>query len=301
MTPLLVTIALAVSAQDPAPPAAPPAPAPAAGEAAPADDGSAPPAAPADEPPPSLEAAPADADQPPPGLDENFQAPAVPPVVDTTPPSIEDFAVAAGSPDAPPRVTAVVTDDASGVDQVRVYFRTSTAGPFSYADLAAGDGGLFVGSLGMGIQRTGFFYYVEVKDAAGNAELLGHADRPIFIPAAGPSVGKTYEKPVPPREGPPIATYWVALAYGIGIVSLAGASVAAFDLTRTMLILNANQPWVSSLGIIDDEFKSISAGTRQQFQTAAILDSAAAGILAVIGVAAFSTGTGLLIYNALEE
>ena len=298
---IIASLAFAPAQAAKAAPPVEPAPVSAAPDAA-APDAAAPDSATADAP--AGEAAPMPAvDVAPPVSTEIPVAPTVTgsdDMADSVPPVIDDFALAHQSPDAPPRATAVVHDDSSGVDSVTVYFRTAAAGPFSASKMTAGSGGLFLGSLENGIQRTGFFYYVEAKDAAGNVTNLGTAHRPIYIDAAGPSVGRVFKKPQPLVEGPPVHNFWIALAYGAGIIGGAAMGVVAFDMARVGLFWNAGSGnFIDDLELVPSQRPS---GTfKQQLEQSLILDGAIMLVAGIVAVAGMTTGSVLLVINALEE
>lgn len=206
--------------------------------------------------------------------------------VDTTPPTFDDLAVAAGRGGAVSRVTAVVTDDMSGVDSVIIFFRTGDEVLFREAKLVAGEGGLFLGQLPPGIQNSGFSYYIEAQDAGGNKAQLGTPERPFVVAPAGESDlvrlerEEAYEPPAPTIHGA-----WIALALGTGVIVTVAAAAFWVDFVRIQLLLR----------------EPLTDAYRTQVEQAALGDLAIASVMSILAVAAVGTGTGLLIFASLEE
>lgn len=209
--------------------------------------------------------------------------------VDVKPPSIDDFAIAAGSPDAAVRVTAVVTDDASGIEAVEVFYRVGDeVREFSRVTLEAQTGGLFMGIFPDGPQRTGFAYYAEAKDAAGNVARLGDPEKPFKVAAPRQSGMATLEQArYEPVDEPLVAPVWIALALGAGVLAAAGGAIFLVDFGRLFLVTLPEE----------------TPGTQRHtlVQQLMIGDAVIGGILAVLGAAGIATGTGLLVVAALDE
>ena len=286
MTPVFVVLMLQLAPGQAAETAAPAeevaAEAPAPADAAPAD------AAPADGAPADGEA-PAEElefvgdDQP---IPEDDDIPMALPVPeddpDTVAPEFEDFAIAADNPDAAPRVTAVVTDDLSGIDNVSVLFRLDPEHDFQSVKMTPGAGGLFMGLLPQGVQTNGFEYYVEATDADGNVGRLGSEETPYRVDAAGAStLVRLKAKEPPPPKGPVLHPAWIALAMGVGVLSGAVAAGFWFDLAGLQLAIQQD---------------NLSASREADLQQASYGDAIVAGILSAVSVAGMSAGTGLLIY-----
>jgi hypothetical protein len=206
--------------------------------------------------------------------------------VDTTPPTFDDVAVAAGRGGQVSRVTAIVTDDMSGVESVVVFFRTKDEILFREAKLVAGEGGLFLGQLPPGIQNIGFSYYLEATDAGGNIARLGSQERPFVVAAAGESdlVRIERQENITPPE-PTIHGGWVALALGAGVVVTVAAAAFWIDFVRIQLLLR----------------EPLTPAYREQVEQAAIGDLAIASVLSLLAVVSVGTGATLLVFAALEE
>lgn len=205
---------------------------------------------------------------------------------DDNAPLIEDVAVAASSPSTAPMVTAVITDDWSGVEKAHVYFRRPGASAYEKTALHPGTGGLFIGRLPDGTQTTGFEYYVEVWDAANNGPTrMGSPEAPLKVqPAAEGTVARLEREQEQAALGP-VHPAWMMLSLGSGVLAAAASGVFWLDFMN----LQAQR----------------AAETDPERQTA--LDEALLGdvvigsVLGVVAAAGLSTGVGLLIYSALEE
>ena len=100
------------------------------------------------------------------------------------PPLIADVAAAASNPDASPIITVMMSDAGTGVGVAVVHFRPS-GGSWQQAELKGGTTGLFIARLPEGTQRTGFEYWIEASDIAGNGPTrIASADRPIAVEKA---------------------------------------------------------------------------------------------------------------------
>ena len=208
--------------------------------------------------------------------------------VDEVAPTIDDFAVAAGSPTAAVRVTAVVTDDASGIEAVEIFYKVGEAREFAKVALEPQQGGLFMGILPDGPQRTGFAYYAQARDAAGNIATLGDPERPYKVEAPRESGLAKLERSKQVIENEPtVAPIWIAVTLGVGVIGAAGAALFLVDFARLWFVLLPQE----------------TAGTTRhtQIQQLAYGDAIIGGILAVLGLAGLVTGTGLLVFSAFEE
>lgn len=205
---------------------------------------------------------------------------------DTRAPLIEDVAVAAANPATPPMITAVITDDWSGVEEASVYYRPIGDDEFQKVPLHAGRGGLFVARLPDGVQRRGFAYYVEVYDAAKNGPaLMGTAEQPFIIPAASEGTPARLERERSRAELGPVHPAFMMLSLGTGLLAGAGAGVFWLDYAK-----------------VSGQLKTEPAGPRrQELEEANVGNVAIGGVLSVIAGAALVTGVGLLVYAALEE
>lgn len=205
---------------------------------------------------------------------------------DQNAPSFDDVAVAAGSGGSVSRVTAIVTDDLTGVESVIVFYRSGDEVLYREAKLVAGEGGLFLGQLPAGIQNVGFSYYLEAKDAAGNLAQLGTPERPFVVAPAGESDLVRIERQanVAPPE-PTIHPAWIALAIGTSVVVTVGAAAFWVDFIRIQLLLR----------------EPLTDAYRAQVEQAGIADLAIASVLSVAAVVTVGLGVGLLVFAAIDE
>lgn len=228
--------------------------------------------------------APAEAPPPPPPAAFTSAAPA-----DTTPPRIEDFAIAASDPDLAPLVSAVITDDLSGVDRALLYFRPTGTDAFQKAVLSPASGGLFLVRLPEGVQRSGFDYYVEVYDAAQNEPArLGSLDMPLWVPAA--SEAPRYEFGGSAFEGDAIHPGWVMFTMGSGLILSGAAGSLFYDLGVVVL------PQL-------DEAKNpgLSEERRSELRNAMVGDIVLGSLLGVAGVTALGSGIVMMALAADAE
>ncbi len=205
---------------------------------------------------------------------------------DTTPPLIEDLAVASQSPGVAPMITAIITDDWSGVEDAAVYYRPLAGGAYKKVQLVAGRGGVFVARLPDGTQLDGFAYYVEVFDAAGNGPArMGSPEQPFTVVPAVEGTSARLEREQLRAEIGPVHPAFMVLSLGGGILAAAGAGVFWLDYANINGQLATEPP----------------GARRKELEDAALGDVAIAGVLSVVAVAALASGVGLLIYAALEE
>lgn len=205
---------------------------------------------------------------------------------DHEPPLIEDVAVAANSPSTAPLITAVITDDWSGVERAHVYFRRLGGGAFEQATLSPGSGGLFIARLPDGTQTTGFEYYVEVWDAANNGPArLGTPEKPLRVEPASEGTLTRLEREQAEREMGPVHPAWMMLSLGGGLLAAAGSGIFWLD-------------FATSQGRLAEE---TDPGVRRELENALLGDAVIGSVLGAIAVAGLATGIGLLVYAALEE
>jgi len=217
---------------------------------------------------------------------------------DRDPPSIEDFAIAAENPNAAPNITARITD-ATGVERAIIYYRALPAqGARSYEQLTltGGKTGLFIARLPDGLQRTGFEYYVEVHDAAGNPPAtLGSADQPFLIEGATQDTLSRLkeEEALQPKKLNPM---WPMAAFGIGV--LAGAGSAAF-FVHYGLLNSRDGEIVRQLGDtnLDANTRNALLKEQQDANSYRVTDLFAGGALGVAGVVGLVTGAVLLVVS----
>jgi hypothetical protein len=233
----------------------------------------------------------------PPSAVSSTDAPPVEAPSDAESPNIEDLAVAAANPAAPPMITAVFSDDASGVKLAEVFFRKPGDASYEKAEFAAGQSGIFIARLPDGLQRSGFEYYVEVVDAAGNPpSRLGSADRPLVVNGATESTAARLERrAIEERIEPSIHPGWTMLALGVGVAAGAGAGVFAYD-------------WNVTRGRIDAVDEVLAANPsdvaaqdqRAALQNAQLLDGTIGALLGVVGAAGLAIGVTMVVLSAVE-
>lgn len=209
--------------------------------------------------------------------------------VDTTPPRIDDFAVAASDPALAPLVSAVITDDLSGVDRALFYFRPTGTDQFQKAVLSPATGGLFLVRLPDGAQRTGFDYYVEVYDAAQNEPArLGSIENPLWVPAASESSRVDFGDTA--FEGEGIHPGWVMFTMGSGLILSGAAGSLFYDLGVVVL------PQL-------DETRNpgLEEGKRTDLRNAMMGDIVLGSLLGVAGVTALGAGAVMMALAADAE
>lgn len=205
---------------------------------------------------------------------------------DSKAPLIEDVAVAASSPTTAPMITAVITDDWSGVERADVYFRRSASAAYEKTALNPGTGGLFIARLPDGTQTTGFEYYLEVWDAAENGpSRMGAPEAPLVIPAAEEGTVERLEREQTEREMGPVHPAWMMLSLGGGVLAAAGAGVF----------------WLDYVNLQSQIAAESDPARRVEIEEAALGDAVLGSVLGVVAAAGLVTGVSLLVYSALEE
>lgn len=227
--------------------------------------------------------------------------PSAPEVDDDTPPLIEDLAVAAGNPTTPPMITAVITDDWSGVERAEIFFRAPGAAEFDKVAFSPGAGGLFIARLPDGVQKTGFEYYVEVWDAAKNGPTrMGSPEAPLPVEAAAEGTLDRLERQEREALEGPVHPGWVMLAMGTGVVASAVSGLFWIDL------LNVVQP---NIDVIHKDLAANPSATRRAelekslttYENSRTGDLVFGAVTGVIGVAALGTGVALMIVSMSGE
>jgi hypothetical protein len=222
---------------------------------------------------------------------------------DTEPPIIEDLAAAAANPAAAPVITVMLTDNGTGVGNAFVYYR----GPgqsWSKAELKGGTSGLFIARLPDGLQRSGFDYYVEATDVAGNGpSRIGSPEAPIHVERATlATLDRLAREPhVDAKVNDPVRIHpaWMMLSLAVGVLAGGGAAAYGMDLVGVNKNIaidenNLADPNLSQIGktkIVDNE-----VGLKQ----AATQDTVIAAILGVVGAAGIVTGAALVGVTEFE-
>lgn len=227
------------------------------------------------------------------------------PIADVDPPLIEDIAAAAAHPDAAPVVTVMMSDRGSGVGAAVVVVR----GPgqewqrVPLVGNGEGESALFIAHLPDGLQRTGFDYYVEASDRAGNGPArIGSPEQPIAVDAAREPTRARLERQALAQTAPTqmsIHPGFIMLGYGVGILGAAGAAGYLIDLNISTRRLAAVEDELASSGLSEERAAALNEA-RAGYQDAVVYDTAIAVVLGVVGVAGLVTGTALLIASGLE-
>ena len=210
------------------------------------------------------------------------------PPVDSEPPVIEDVAAAASNPDAAPVITVMMSDHGSGVASAFVHFRTK-GGEWQKTDLKGGTSGMFIARLPEGAQKSGFEYWIEATDIAGNGPAtIASPDRPIVVEkATEPTLVRLERARVAAVNEAPIHIHpaWLMLSLGVGVVAGAGAGAFALDINNVQRTLDTEQPTGARLA---------------ELEQARTTDIAAASTLGVVAAAGLVTGAVLVVLSSLE-
>jgi hypothetical protein len=210
------------------------------------------------------------------------------PPADTEPPIIQDVAAAASNPDAAPVITVMMTDEGTGVGNAAVHFR-APCGQWQKADLKGGTSGLFIARLPDGLQKSGFEYWIEATDIAGNGPAtIASPERPIVVDkATEPTLARVERQRAEARDAAPIKIHpaWLMLSLGVGVAAGAGAGAFGLDVKNVQNTIDIEQP----------------SGPRQaELEQARTVDVAAASTLGVVAVAGLATGVVLVVVASLE-
>jgi|GEM_PF-2229009 len=222
-------------------------------------------------------------------------------VQDKVAPTIDDLAIAATNPISAPVVTAVFSDDNSGIDTAYIYVRPVGSEAFKQVAFDAGEGGMFMTVLPLGTQETGFDYYVEVKDAAGNGPTrIGSEEAPLRISAAGPGALEDIRQSKMQKDGYAVHPAWAMLSLGIGVVGLAGAAGMS---GIAVSAVDVQQQWAARAQQSGNTEAEQREAERMYADAtnAIIIDSGAAALLGIVGVSAVATGVTLLVINGMDE
>lgn len=209
--------------------------------------------------------------------------------VDVEPPIIEDVAAAASNPDAAPVITVMMADRGSGVGTAAVHFRPKGGTDWQKVELKGGTSGMFIARLPEGTQRTGFEYWIEATDIAGNGPAtIASPDRPIVVDkATEPTLQRVERQRAEAEAAAPIKIHpaWLMLSLGVGVVAGAGAGAFALDIKNVQQTIDLEQP---------------TGARRAELEQARTTDVAAASTLAVVAVAGLATGVVLVVLSAIE-
>lgn len=221
---------------------------------------------------------------------------------DHEPPVIEDLAVAAINPDAPPMFTAIFTDDYSGVERAEVYFRTPSATTYSVVAFTPGQGGLFLARLPDGVQKEGFAYYVEVWDAARNGPTrLGSPEAPLSVAPAVESTTARMAREERARNAGKVHPGIVMGVMGAGIVLGAASGLFWYDLANVVEpAIAAREAELASAALSESRRAELEA-SRDSLLRSRSDDLLAGSLLAAGGGVALISGVVLLAVSANSE
>ena len=222
--------------------------------------------------------------------------------VDTDPPIIEDLAAASSNPEAAPVITVMLADPGTGVGTARVVFR-AIGGAWQKAELKGGTQGLFIARLPDGLQRSGFEYYVEATDVAGNGpSRIGSADVPIRVERAKEPTIKRLErqKAEHAEPGPTIHPAWLMLSLGVGVLASAGAGAYGLDWSGVNGEIGTVDADLAKPGLSPAAVTALQ-GRKANLTSAATQDGIICTVMGVIGGAGLVTGTALVIVSSLNE
>jgi hypothetical protein len=225
---------------------------------------------------------------------------------DSEPPLIEDIAAASANPATAPVVTVMMSDRGSGVGDAAVVYRAAGASAWERVPLVGGsqDGSsLFIARLPDGLQRSGFAYYVEASDRAGNGPVrIGSAEEPIVVDKASEPTRARLEREAIAQTAPEplrVPPAFIMLGYGVGILGTAGAAGYLIDLGISQRRLETVEDELTTSDLTDARRRALTRAAAG-YENAIIYDTAISAVLGVVGVAGLVTGTALLIATNLE-
>jgi hypothetical protein len=199
---------------------------------------------------------------------------------DVDAPIIEDVAAASSNPQAAPIVTVLMSDRGSGVGTAAVLFRPLPAGSWRRAELKGGTGGLFIVRLPDGLQASGFDYYIEATDIAGNGPArVGSAEAPIRVEQATVPTLERLRRRRTLEPDPTIHPGWVMLSLSVGVLAGAGAAFFGLDLVQASA--------------------DVAAGDAGR-QDAVVSDAVMSSVLGVVAAAGLVTGGTLTVLSSME-
>jgi hypothetical protein len=183
------------------------------------------------------------------------------------------------------------------VGTARVFFRAAgSSGAFDKVELKGGTSGLFIARLPDGLQKSGFDYYVEATDIAGNGPArIGSPEAPIRVERATEATltrlahqEADHKDPIPQ-----IHPAWMMLSLGVGVLAGAGAGAYALDLA------GVDKKVVGDDKILNDAdtsagAKRSAAANKTALSKAATQDTVITAILGVVSLASLATGVVLV-------
>ena len=232
-------------------------------------------------------------------------APATPSVfntpADTDPPIIEDVAAASSNPRAAPAITVMMSDRGTGVGNAFVVYRALPSGEWQKAELKGGTSGLFIARLPDGLQVSGFEYYVEASDIAGNGPArIANAQAPIRVERATQATSDRLREERAANEiGPAIHPAFLMISLGVGVLAGAGTGAYALDLASIGTRIEDVDTELDAGGL-EDRRRAELLAARSELETAQRGDLVITSILGVVAVAALGTGITLVVLSATE-
>ena len=224
---------------------------------------------------------------------------------DLDPPIIEDVAAASSNPQAPPMITVLMSDRGSGVGTSAVLFRplgpsATTNGAWQKAELKGGTSGLFIARLPEGLQHSGFDYYIEATDIAGNGPArIGSPDVPIRVERATVSTLERIERQRVVEPDPKIHPAFLMLSLGVGVLSGAGAGAFALDLAGTNDRLAEVRTQLARPDNSDQRRNDLLA-SKASLDNAAVGDTVISSVLGIVAAAGLATGITLVVFSSIE-
>ncbi len=92
--------------------------------------------------------------------------------IDATPPSITHLPVTSGTTGVPINITAIVTEDGSGIETVKLYYKKPTETSYAVQVMTA-EGNIYSAEIpGTVVTSEGLEYYIEAKDNADPSNIL---------------------------------------------------------------------------------------------------------------------------------
>lgn len=220
---------------------------------------------------------------------------------DVEPPIIEDVAAAASNPRAAPVITVMMSDRGTGVGNASVVFRALPSGEWQKAELKGGTSGLFIARLPDGLQVSGFEYYIEANDIAGNGPArIASAQAPIRVERATLSTTeRLQEERDAAHVGPAIHPAFLMLSLGVGVLAGAGAGAYALDLASIGVRIEDVDTELARAGVSDARRVELQAA-RGELEAAQRADVVITTILGVVAAAGLGTGITLVALSSFE-
>ena len=221
---------------------------------------------------------------------------------DVESPIIQDLAAAASDPQIAPLISATIVDHGTGVAQATVFYRLTGETDWKNMVMTGGSSGLFLARLPEGSQHSGFSFYVEAVDVAGNPPTrIGSAEEPTQVPPATESTADALSRAAAADVPMHLHPAWVMLGFGVGVVGSATSAIFILDLVTTFRGIERIDNELDRVGLAAQRREELEQD-RAAWQDAQTSDIVVGSVAGVIGIAGLATGVGLLIAaNATEE